>query len=234
MDTKLKNGFKEWLEDVVPTLTDPPLTGFQVFEILSDGTASSQITVERAVYVLEVQASRRPPHQALDNKYYIRSGSKNRPVGHQEVIGLMQWREAPQLELSSVGIQPYLHVNAVMAVKLTNVGNRRISAFQCDLFLPTVIDALGSLNCKEGEMIKLDGIMWLRLPIRRTTPLFPQQSVVTRFHLKTFGSWDPEFRNSSSHAEYTLWADDLFPIKGVLPITQILKERLSFQDTENL
>ncbi len=43
VDMALKNGFKSWLEDVVPTLTDPPLTGFQVFEVLSDGMASSQI-----------------------------------------------------------------------------------------------------------------------------------------------------------------------------------------------
>jgi predicted HTH transcriptional regulator len=56
ISNNIKGGTKEWLENILPPLTDPPLHKFNVFEI-SGNKAGSTILQGRAIYVLEIKES---------------------------------------------------------------------------------------------------------------------------------------------------------------------------------
>lgn len=98
LSIKSRQSTKEWLEDVIPHLTDLPLSDFHVYPI-ERKTDDSQIAEGHAVFIIEVPNSERAPHQANDNKYYIRAGGKSQPIGHQLVMDIMGRRQHPIIEL---------------------------------------------------------------------------------------------------------------------------------------
>jgi hypothetical protein len=78
-----KQSTKEWLEDVVPTLTDLEILGFNVYEVLPRATGSS-VAPDKSLYIVDVPDSERAPHQSKrDLKYYIRLSGKSRPAAHR-------------------------------------------------------------------------------------------------------------------------------------------------------
>ncbi len=98
--TDLKGGgLRAWLEDVTPGAVDPPLTGFNVFEVRSDGSSRSLIGEGRGVYVVEIPASDRAPHQAMDHRYYLRIAGKSRPMGHLHVQDVLRRTHYPNVLL---------------------------------------------------------------------------------------------------------------------------------------
>jgi len=63
----MKPNTREWLEDVIPHLVDPPLAGFNVYAITGQAP-DSQIASCCAVFVIALADSVQAPHQAHDNK----------------------------------------------------------------------------------------------------------------------------------------------------------------------
>lgn len=96
-----QGGTRSWLEDIVGGLVDPPLSSFNVHEIL--GTAPhSAIRPGHAVYVIEVPPSDAAPHQALDHRYYLRIAGKSRPMGHVHVTDVLRRTRHPQVDVRRV------------------------------------------------------------------------------------------------------------------------------------
>lgn len=95
---EIKGGTREWLEDVIPTLTDLPLDDFNVYKILPEGN-ESQIDEDKAVYVIDIGDSTSAPHQANDNRYYARVGGKSRPIGHRLVLDIANRRQHPTFDV---------------------------------------------------------------------------------------------------------------------------------------
>jgi len=74
---------KEWLEDLIPSLTDYEIVGVNVYEITGKG-ADSKIESGRAIYAVDIPDSERAPHQSKkDFKYYVRLGGKSEPASHR-------------------------------------------------------------------------------------------------------------------------------------------------------
>ncbi len=95
---KGKTGTREWLEDVIPNLVEFPLTDFNVYAITPIG--QSQISLGRALYIVDIADSLGAPHQSrIDNKYYARVAGKSRPIGHKMVADIMGRRQHPKIEL---------------------------------------------------------------------------------------------------------------------------------------
>jgi|ERR1039458_6643161 predicted HTH transcriptional regulator len=66
---------KEWLEDVIPTVIEFEIVGFNVYEILPKPGGGSAIAADKALFVIDVPDSERAPHQSKrDLKYYVRLG----------------------------------------------------------------------------------------------------------------------------------------------------------------
>jgi hypothetical protein len=91
-------GTKEWLENVIPTLVDPPLTKFNVY-IARAADESSQIAPGRGVFIIDIGDSLQAPHQATDHIYYIRSGAKSEPAGNRLVQDIAGRRRDPDVGL---------------------------------------------------------------------------------------------------------------------------------------
>ena len=96
-------GVRAWLEDVTPGAIDPPLTGFNVFEVRGDGSAKSRIPPGHAVFVVEIPSSDGAPHQALDHRYYLRIAGKSRPMGHVHIQDVLQRTRHPQVQITRLG-----------------------------------------------------------------------------------------------------------------------------------
>jgi len=95
----LKNGVKEWLEDVIPNLVDPPLIKFNVYTV-EGNTPGSKIGAEKALLIIEIPSSASAPHQAKDNVYYGRVAGKSRPLGNRFVIDIINRPRHPKMEVT--------------------------------------------------------------------------------------------------------------------------------------
>jgi Putative DNA-binding domain len=93
----LKNGTKEWLEDVIPNLVDFPVSLFNVYVLTA---SASGIHTGKGVFLINIPSSEAAPHQAGDKKYYARVGGKSRPIGHRLVMDIVGRAQYPKLEIS--------------------------------------------------------------------------------------------------------------------------------------
>jgi hypothetical protein len=96
---KGRQSTKEWLEDVVPTLTDYEIVGFNVYEIARKQSGSA-IGPDKALYVVDVPDSDRAPHQSKrDHKYYVRLASKSQPASHRLIEDIRNRARHPRIEV---------------------------------------------------------------------------------------------------------------------------------------
>ncbi|MBK9927104.1 MAG: ATP-binding protein [Anaerolineales bacterium] len=106
-----KPNTREWLEDIIPTLVDFPLSSFNVYAIQGKGS-SSQIAEGRAVFVIEIPDSEQAPHQAIDNRYYIRVGGKSKPISHRLVTDIFGRRSYPKIQLEFIAKSTLYYENS--------------------------------------------------------------------------------------------------------------------------
>ena len=146
----VKGSTKEWLEDVIPVLTDFEILGFNVHEI-QPRTSGSSIASDRSVFVVEVPDSERAPHQSKrDLKYYVRVGGKSRPAPHRLIEDIRGRAKHPniklQLDLSDLRILglevPPTTINLDTSIKVSarNVGalKSQNTCFHLFIGLPSV------------------------------------------------------------------------------------------------
>lgn len=100
VNKKIGNNTKEWLENIIPSLVDPPLSKFNIITINRKDEKSS-IAEEKAVYVVDIPDSESAPHQSRkENVYYYRNGSHSIPAGHQLIIDILGRKKHPIVEAS--------------------------------------------------------------------------------------------------------------------------------------
>lgn len=99
---KGRQSTREWLEDVIPTLTDYEIVGVNVYEIVGKANGSA-LASDRSLYVVDVPDSDRAPHQSMrDRKYYVRLGGKSHPASHRLVEDIRNRARHPKLEVQDV------------------------------------------------------------------------------------------------------------------------------------
>ena len=90
---------KDWLENVIPRLTDPEIVGVNVHPVLRK-TEASQIDPGKALYVVDIPDSDRAPHQSVsDRLYYVgsardRNSSASTDRGHPQSSETSERRDA--------------------------------------------------------------------------------------------------------------------------------------------
>jgi Putative DNA-binding domain len=95
---------KEWLEDVIPTLTDLEIVGCKVHEIRPNAMMS-KIASNKSLYVVEVPLSDSAPHQSkADFKYYVRLGAKSQPASHRLLEDIRNRAKHPRVEIHDLKI----------------------------------------------------------------------------------------------------------------------------------
>jgi hypothetical protein len=99
----VKGNTTEWLDDVIPILTEFEIVGCKVKEIQPE-ISGSKLASDKSIYVIDVPDSDRAPHQAKrDLKYYVRLGGKSRPAPHRLIEYIRNRQKHPSLDV--VGIQ---------------------------------------------------------------------------------------------------------------------------------
>ncbi len=138
---------REWIEQVVPTLTSYPLAAFRVHEVQPAFT-NSTIPLGRVVIVVDVGDSSAAPHQcnyggggAQRHVYYIRQGGHSVSAPHHIVELIRQRLTAPLLKAELLEVQlrktamvedadaAFAHLEVVMHV--TNEGS--VAAYKWEL-----------------------------------------------------------------------------------------------------
>jgi hypothetical protein len=96
---------KEWLEDVIPVLTDCEIIGCNVYEI-TPKPSNSAIARDKSLYVVDVPESDRAPHQSKrDFIYYVRLGGESQPASHRLIEDIRNRARHPKLEVQEVQIR---------------------------------------------------------------------------------------------------------------------------------
>ncbi len=101
---KGRQSTKEWLEDIIPQLTEPEIVGVRVLDIMRKG-ANSKIASDRAIYVVDVRDCDRAPHQSSrDRVYYVRLGSKSQPANDRMIQDIRNRTRHPKIVLEEICI----------------------------------------------------------------------------------------------------------------------------------
>lgn len=139
ISTSIQHDTREWLETVIPHLVDFPLTTFNVYAILPN-TPTSHIRSGRALYVIDIPDSPLAPHQAQDNKYYIRTAGRSRPINHRLVTDIIGRRQYPKLELDFFvrSAETPIYKKVELIIKAKNVGGIYAQYVNCLIYLPRV------------------------------------------------------------------------------------------------
>jgi hypothetical protein len=95
---------KEWLEDLIPMLTDFEVTGVNVYEIRAKNERS-RLARDKALYIVDIPDSDRAPHQSKrDHRYYVRVGAKSRPAGHRLIEDIRNRQVYPKVNVADVDL----------------------------------------------------------------------------------------------------------------------------------
>ncbi len=93
---------KEWLEDVIPHLTEFSIVGVNVYEVLGAVGKASKIGPGKALIVVSVPESDGAPHQSSrDQRYYIRLGSHSLPASHRLIEDIRNRSKHPLIVVAN-------------------------------------------------------------------------------------------------------------------------------------
>jgi hypothetical protein len=147
----IKNGTKEWLEDVIPTLVEFPLPKFNVYAITKDHGGRT-VGDGRSIILIEVPDSEAAPHQSVrDQRYYARVGGKSKPIGHRMVTDITGRAKHPKMEVS-LRFEAERGPLAELIVRCQNIGRVYANYVVGFVMLPVELSSL-----RGGETIVEDG-----------------------------------------------------------------------------
>ncbi len=220
-------GLRGWLEDVTSGAIEPPLTGFNIFEVRSDGSSRSRLAPGRAVYVIEIPSSDSAPHQAMDHRYYLRIAGKSRPMGHVHIQDVLRRTRHPQVSLDKLGPfgEPEFddsdprgpRVLISLRAFLRNTGPKMAHHVGGEMILPRMF-----VNSEaRTRMLSSDGIRLTQSPGELTffkyypSPLFPTQET---FFQQIWFALHAGNRNlvesERGQVRWKIYADDAPPVAG--------------------
>src|ERR1700722_8966438 len=191
---KGRRSTKEWLEDVIPTLTDFEIVGVTVYQIPPKETGSA-LAADKSLYIVDVPDSERAPHQSKrDLKYYVRLGGTSQPAPHRLIEDIRNRAWHPNLEVRDLqitsasgstsriaGLKSEFELTLVLRFGVSN--NGRVRAANACLQLSATIP----LSTNMAESIEYfprsatEGTVLLELK----NPLYPLMGVMIGCPIKT-------------------------------------------------
>jgi hypothetical protein len=225
---------REWLEDIIPTLVEYPLANFNVYAILSQD-AQSHIQPDRALFVIEIMDSPHAPHQAQDQRYYIRVGGKSKPASHRMVNDIIGRRRFPKVELS-FAIRAIRSTSLLqrtnLLIKACNVGRVYAEHVTCRILLPSSLanhhPALFEKNIVEVEGQRFLALEKSNLEDGKHVPILPNLEHSWEWELPD--SFNPDKLDNNEKVHWEVHADNAPINKGQIDVRQIPFKR----NTENI
>ncbi|WP_269538125.1 AlbA family DNA-binding domain-containing protein [Cerasicoccus fimbriatus] len=216
---------KEWLTNVIPPLVDPELHGLNVFPV-TPAEVGSEIGEGRAVIVIEIPDSEDAPHQARDNRYYIRVGAKSKPIGNRIVMDIANRRKHPRIKM--------MLRRTTEALEICLLNDSKIAA--SDIAIQLVFTSMKSKGLSHGPM-PFSTLTWAlnschtveifndankdvlnQRPLDNYRPLLPNRQM----HKTIPVEWDEDV-SSSSTCEWEISADSAATRSGIIMMGDISK-----------
>lgn len=96
---------KDWIESIIPTLTDFEIVGCNV-DAMTPKASGSSLDPTKSLYIVDVPDSDRAPHQSKrDHKYYVRLGGRSQPASHRLIEDIRNRARHPILDVHDVRLQ---------------------------------------------------------------------------------------------------------------------------------
>ena len=228
-----KNGTKEWLEDIIEHIVEPPIRKLNVYTV--------EVSPEYGVVIVEVPDSEEAPHQATDKRYYARISGKSKPIGHRFVMDIANRRRSPvfrpelrlvRQESPSEGYDPPPFLD--LDVRFWNVGRVLARFANAWLEVPSVLCMYEDADSGYYEVhlsnLHKDLVNYERLPfsvsttdgisgggslryyVTRYDPVLPRLSFGERIRLGL--SAEELEENREAVIKWTIYADNAGPQEG--------------------
>ncbi len=200
---------KEWLEDKLPGLVDPPTSKIGVHAIPNPSTP------EKGVIVIHVPESEIAPHQGHKERFYSRRGSKNRALTTREIFDIKGRKKHPNLvaEVSIFLRRETSTNNSRINLRITNDSDVLCVHWGARLRVPTVYkNRFLNLNDHGYVSEEEEKLSWI-LGVMNGSPLFPRASLLFPFNFKTENGNLP-IKPSSERVEVRLFAEEA-PFKDI-------------------
>ncbi len=240
----IRGSTKEWLEDLIPGLTDFEIVGVNVKPIASEST-QSQLEKGKALYIVDVPDSDRAPHQSTrDRRYYVRLGGKSFPASHRLIEDIRNRAKHPKIDLR-IGLgdivcrslrfdQKDLSLLVPIQIQLQNLGvlksQNTCFYFEINVACPAVNSFSESLAPHSGDHFRNHSFWELAVPlypgmtIDATIEL--ALNVAITYSAKTVGSpypaWvetaNPQCDLQTVDCGWTLFADNAPPKRGTVTL----------------
>ena len=233
LDLEYKGDLRSWLEDKIPTLSDPSVRCLDV------KTFSMQ---SGSVAVVEIRESDDAPHQDIKTRlYYGRTGSKCTRLSNRQIMDLIQRQKSPILEVSPVEIKSGFDSDSgpyeVITFRIKNVSRAICKTYRLEIDLPTTIDGrsfvfppkiqpefngiqrifLDVLSDKLAHVVEIDGGL-----------IYPQQEKIKAIRgveCKIDGVTPANYLSGRETVKITLYADPIPIVRGQTQMLPIQRNR---------
>jgi len=226
---KLKpGGTKPWLENLIQDIVNPRLQQYNVFEV--------SVSETRAVYIIDVPASVQAPHQAKDQRYYIRVSGMSRPMGHLHIEDVFRRNRNPRMKLQRVA--PYqtplvvhskngVEVLQAFRLHLSNIGNSMAKHVGGEVSIPRTLITKAARQKTLAEQ----KIHYTQKPSEMAffhylgIPLFPSQEVYFMIFWVAVTQQNVEHIQHGQFIRTRIYADDAEPKEEIIDLSSIAQFR---------
>jgi len=220
-----KPNLLNWIDDLIPTLVDPPLPKISSW-LIHPRADHSQIAAGHVLVVVHIPESAMAPHQARDRKYYQRVGRRLEPLRHRAILDIIGRRRHPTLRTKLI-----VHIGNVREPtifwQLENTGKSMALHWKAVIRFPTKIGKSGVTVPDERPVIGRteDGRSFVEFRVSKAlgSPLFPGSDISNSFKLAGV-EYEPPLEPSIDYAQVTTFADDMPPLVEQFPIGEVLKQ----------
>jgi hypothetical protein len=225
----LKKGIVAWLQNTLPSLVKRPLERLDIWPI-GPKNESSSISEGHSVLVIHVPASEAAPHQARDDRYYTRHGSRLSSLGHQAIMDIAGRRKNPTVKLVRVRLLWTKMDKFFLSVTVENTSTTLARFFSVALEVPARVGKEGLLSFRGVLTTTDDGFHVVRLTLGNalSSPLFPLSTATLKKELEVSVICEgaDEFRTRND-VHFKLFADEMPFIEGTIPFDQVLERQSS-------
>lgn len=220
----------EYIEDVIASRIERPISGIRINPVMLTKTHPG-----RVAYVIHVPISYDAPHQAHNNKYYMRHNFKCEPMADWQVRDVQNRRTKPLVDVEITGhkLRPTSIYDGIkLTIRIKNIGNRMAKIVYLRADVPELHMISGRCQLAYGTpeyKVTIDDEMYYQIRYY-IEPLFPGDFVDVldgnqRYVNLKFTKEDratPTEKDKFIH--WTIFADEANPRTGEVSIRQLFRE----------
>lgn len=225
----LKNGIVSWLQNILPGLVERPLNRIDVWAV-GPRDENSSIKQDHSVLIIHVPPSESAPHQARDDRYYTRHGSRLDSLGHQAIMDIAGRKTHPTVKLVKAHLLWTTKDKFFLSATVENTSTTLARFYSITLEVPARVGKEGVLMYRGNQVTSADGFLAVRVNLNNAlgSPLFPLSTATLKKELDVWtvpGGADQI--ESGDKVYFKLFADEMPFDEGAIPFDKVLEREES-------